>query len=133
MLHLLLRHETRIWTVLAVALWMVIAILSLLPGSERPHTGYSGNLEHVAAYLGAATVTALAFRAVPLLWLVLPFSIASAVFEVVQLAIPGRTSLVENWAASTLGALIGVLAARRVARPLLDRLIAAIAAPAARG
>jgi len=33
---------------------IVIAILSLVPGDIRPHTGAPGALEHLAAYLGTA-------------------------------------------------------------------------------
>lgn len=116
-----LKYQQRLWTMLAVTLWLVIAFLSLLPGSERPHTGYSGNAEHVVAYLGTAAVTALAFRSVGAVGLVLPFSIASALLELAQLLIPGRSAGADNWLASTLGALAGVLLARLVLRPWLDR------------
>ncbi|MFG1343314.1 VanZ family protein [Xanthobacter autotrophicus DSM 431] len=125
----ILRRQQQIWTTLAVMLWLVITVLSLLPGNERPHTGYSGNAEHFAAYAGAASVTALAFRSWAPVWLVLPFSLASALFEVAQLFIPGRSSGVDNWFFSTFGALVGVLLARWLLRPVLDRLLAPGASP----
>lgn len=115
------RYEQQVFTALAVSLWLVIIVLSLLPGDERPHTGASGNVEHLMAYVGTGCITALAFRAVPALWLVLPFCLASALFEIAQIFIPGRSSGLDNWFFSTVGALVGILAARHVIRPWLDR------------
>lgn len=132
MLSVLLRHETRIWTILAVATWLVITVLSLLPGNERPHTGYGGNIEHMVAYVGSAGLTALAFRRAPLIWMVLPFSMASVVFEIAQLYIPGRSSGFDNWFASTLGALVGALLARWLVRPWIDRFATRFGASATR-
>lgn len=120
-LRTLLRHRNRLLTGLAGLLWLVIVILSLLPGSERPHTGYSGNLEHFIAYLSTAAVTAFAFPAASLFRLALPFCLASGLFELAQIAIPGRSPGVDNWMASSLGALAGIIAVRTVARPLLMR------------
>lgn len=117
----ILKHQRAAWTALSVILWAVIIVLSLLPGQERPHTGYSGNLEHLVAYVGTAGVTALAFRSVAPVWLVLSFAGASALMEIAQLYIPGRSSGLDNLLASSLGATLGVIAARWVAQPLLDR------------
>ena len=114
-------HKGRILKGIAAMLWLVIVILSLLPGSERPHTGYSGNIEHFVAYLGTGMVTAFAFPAASLLHLALPFCLASGLFEIAQIFIPGRSAGVDNWMASSLGALIGIVAVRTVARPLLTR------------
>lgn len=116
-----LRHEREVLTALAVCLWIVIAVLSLLPGDGRPHTGASGNVEHLVAYAGTACITALAFRRVALVWLVLAFSATSGAFEIVQIFIPGRSSGIDNWIASSLGALAGIQIARRLVRPWLDR------------
>lgn len=111
-LHTLLRHKDRALKGLAAVLWLVIVVLSLLPGSERPHTGYSGNLEHFAAYLGTGVVTALAFPAVSLLRLALPFCLASGLFEIAQTVIPGRSPGVDNWMASSFGAVVGIIGVR---------------------
>ncbi|MFG1292629.1 VanZ family protein [Xanthobacter versatilis] len=120
-LRTLLRHKDRVLKGLAAVLWLVIVILSLLPGSERPHTGYSGNLEHFVAYLGTGAVTAFAFPAASLLRLALPFVLASGLFEIAQIFIPGRLPGVDNWMASSLGAFVGILAMRTVVAPLLMR------------
>ena len=42
---------------LAIACLLAIAVLSLVPGDDRPHTGYSGNIEHLVAYVGTAFFT----------------------------------------------------------------------------
>ena len=106
---------------LAILFCAIITVLSLLPGEERPHTGFSGNIEHVVAYAGTVGATAYAFLTPGIGALTLGFSAASAVFEICQLFIPGRTSGVDNWLASTLGALVGAYAARHLARPLVER------------
>lgn len=105
---------------LAVALWLVITVLSLVPGEERPHTGFSGNVEHFVAYAGTAGITALAFLPPTVPAIMLGFSAASAVFEICQIYIPGRTSGFDNWFASTLGALAGAYVARRLLQPLIE-------------
>lgn len=110
--------------VLAATCCLVITVLSLLPGNERPHTGYSGNMEHVAAYIGTAGFVALALLRWRVATIVFAFSAASAFFEICQIWIPGRTSLVENWVASTLGAFVGAVAARFIVLPLMQAWLA---------
>ena len=107
-----------VFRVAAVCSWATLAVLSLVPGSARPHTGASGNTEHLMAYILAALVTRIAFGHVQTRWQLAGFSAAAAAFEVCQIWIPGRSAGVENWAASTGGALIGLLVARAVAHRL---------------
>jgi VanZ family protein len=85
----------------------VLIILSLVPGSDRPHTGYPGNSEHIAAYILAAAATKLAFPTIKSRYHILAFSFASAFFEISQIWIPGRSPGFDNWASSSFGALIG--------------------------
>ena len=90
---------------------LTIVVLSVLPGGDRPHVFGSGNVEHLLAYAGAAffASTLPALRG----WrIVLLLSAASLLFEGVQLFIPGRGPGLDNWAASTLGAAIGLALAR---------------------
>lgn len=93
----------------AVSSWVVLAVLSLVPGTDRPHTGLGGNPEHLVAYGLAACVTGLAFAGRPRQ--LLGFSLASAVFELCQIRIPGRMPGVDNWLASSAGACLGLLLA----------------------
>ena len=89
----------------------VIVVLSVLPGAERPHVFGSGNVEHLRACAGAAF---FASTLPPLRgWrVVLLLSAASLLFEGIQIFIPGRGPGLDNWAASTLGAIIGLVLAR---------------------
>ncbi len=109
---------------LAATCCLVIIVLSLLPGNERPHTGFSGNIEHVVAYAGTAGFAALALVRRPVVGLVIAFSAASALFEICQIWIPGRSAGFDNWFASSLGALIGVCAARYILLPRLSTWLA---------
>jgi VanZ family protein len=90
-----------VWRYLAYAGWLAIAVLSLVPGQDRPHTGFSGVSEHFLAYAlvaGAFCLSAQNIR--QMIWFAVFLTTASAVFEICQLYIPGRR-----------GELIGVLSA----------------------
>lgn len=97
---------------LALLCMVAVIVLSTLPGVDRPHTGFSGNLEHFVAYLGTAFFVSGAFSRIRGAKTVLILSIASASFEIMQIYIPGRGPGVDNWMASTAGAIAGVLCAR---------------------
>jgi len=104
----------------AACSWILLTILSVVPGRHRPHTGASGNIEHIVAYLLAALVTKLAFPRLSGLRQIIAFSSASAFFEFCQIWIQGRSPGLDNWAASTFGAAIGILLAQAfVARVLM--------------
>lgn len=108
--------------VVAVAAWTMLAVLSLLPGHQRPHTGLSGNLEHALAYGLTSVVTRLGFAHRRTRWQLVAFSAAAAFFEVCQIWIPGRSPGIDNWLSSTVGALAGIVPAREIAHRLgLDR------------
>lgn len=106
----------------ALACVVALAVLSLVPGDLRPHVFHDGNLEHLVAYAGTAFLLTLGFGRrtawMNLSWL----SAASAVFELLQIWIPGRTPSLDNWVASSTGAMIGTLAAIWTARLLARRL-----------
>ena len=106
----------------AVCCWFLLTVLSLLPGPLRPHALSSGNLEHLSAYGVAAFLTQVGFVRLDSRWQVAGFSAMAAAFELGQLWIPGRHFGVDNWAASTLGAVAGTILARMVLRlPQLSR------------
>lgn len=90
---------------------IIIAVLSLVPGDIRPHTGAPGPFEHVAAYLGTAVLLTVGYGGNRLPGaIVLSLSFYSAVFEIVQTQIPGRNAAVSDFVASTLGAALGGIA-----------------------
>jgi VanZ family protein len=105
----------------AFAGWLAIAVLSLVPGHDRPHTGFTGVSEHFAAY---ALVTGCYFLAVTDRKQGLFFAgfviAASAVFEICQLYIPGRRGEIVGVLSATAGVCFAALVAR-LARSLLCR------------
>lgn len=108
------RIGRRLFQAAGIVCLTVITILSVLPGADRPHVFGSGNVEHLLAYAGAAFFASSlpVFRG----WrIVLLLSAASLAFEGMQILIPGRSPGVDNWLASTLGAVIGMTFARAFA------------------
>lgn len=116
-----LTHEqmlrfARILGWLAVA---TIAVLSLVPGTVRPHTGASGYIEHIIAYTITAALLSIGYRghlSAPVI--VGALSAYAGVLEICQIYIPGRFAGVIDWIVGTFGAAcgctIGWLAARFV-------------------
>lgn len=103
---------------------IIIAVLSLVPGSMRPHTGAPGKFEHIAAYLLTAGTLTLGYgtsRYPAIIALLL--SIYSAALEIAQLQISGRHADILDFVASSIGALIGCTLAWLVVR-ILSRDIA---------
>jgi len=86
-----------------------VAVLSLVPGEMRPHTPASGNMDHLAAYLVCGALVGLGIRRLNGWRMPLFLSALAACFEVAQLLIPGRNPGLDNWAASTAGAVIAAL------------------------
>jgi VanZ family protein len=96
---------------------VALVILSLVPGGERPHTGLPGQIEHVIAYCGTAAVLGLGYpTAKARFGLVVMFAVLAVVLEMAQLWIPGRHSQFIDFAASSAGACIGMLAVSVVDR-----------------
>lgn len=101
----------RLFQMAGVMSLAVTAVLSVLPGADRPHVFGSGNVEHLLAYAGAAFFAS----SLPALrgWrIVLLLSAASLLFEGLQILIPGRGPGLDNWIASTFGAAVGLVFAR---------------------
>jgi len=105
-----LRWRTPLKTV-KIAGWLTVvafAVLSLVPRELRPHTGFAGPLEHIAAYAIAGGLLALGYykRNQPFL-VVLSLSLYAAILEIAQIWVPGRNPSVMDFAASSAGGLIG--------------------------
>ena len=96
---------TRIGGWLAV---VTIIVLSLLPGNERPHTGTPGYIEHIAAYLITAALLTFGYNArYSLVIIAVALSALSGLMEILQLFILGRHAGVDDFAVSSLGAVVG--------------------------
>jgi hypothetical protein len=111
-----------------IATWtgiVAITILSLLPGSMRPHTGLPGQVEHFLAYACtgfAASLGYLSFRERIIVWIAL--GAASGFFEFLQACIPGRSSDVRDAFASTIGLTAGLLVGAGFVALILKRFFA---------
>jgi VanZ family protein len=89
----------------------LIAVASLLPGSQRPHIGTPGQLEHFLAYF----LTSLVFfygngrrnAAIG----VLAFCAYAGLLEVLQQLVPGRIPRLVDVAASATGIVLGLMLA----------------------
>lgn len=85
---------------------VALVVLSWLPKEMEARTGLPGQLEHMAAYAGTALFIALGFdrRARLLTGLIA----LAGMLEIGQIWIPGRTSQVIDFVASSAGAVIGM-------------------------
>jgi VanZ family protein len=86
-----------------------IIILSLMPGSSRPHTGWSGLVEHLIAYLLVAVVLGLGHRT-PRARLIIGLLLTgeAALLELLQHFVAGRLSQFQTFAVGSVGAWIGL-------------------------
>jgi VanZ family protein len=94
-----------------IAGWLAvftIVVLSLLPGSERPHTGASGHIEHIAAYLITAALLTFGYKG-RRVWAIVIVSLTalSGLMEILQIFIPGRHAGFDDFAISSLGSAVG--------------------------
>lgn len=97
------------WVIVAATGCVVIAILSLVPGYLRPHTGAPGLVEHFAAYLIVAGAFAMGLRSErSRMAVVAGLMLAAGLFEVLQIDIPGRSSGLGGFLSSSLGAWAGI-------------------------
>jgi VanZ family protein len=89
---------------------VVLAVLSWTPGQHMVRTGMlSGTDEHFLAHLLAATAVAAAVRRADLmLWTLLALVAYAGFLELGQYLVPGRDPALGDFAASALGAMMGV-------------------------
>jgi VanZ family protein len=99
-------------TAIRLAGWfavLVIVVLSVTPGQLRPDVLGEKHIEHLTAYMGTAMLLATGYpERSQSITIGILLSISSAILEVVQLGISGRSSSVADFVASSLGAWIGV-------------------------
>jgi VanZ family protein len=88
---------------------VAIGVLSLVPGSVRPHVLASGGLEHLAAYLAVGFLFGLAYlRPRRLLLLAASLSAYAGLLEIAQNFVPDRHPGVDDFIISSAGAWIGI-------------------------
>jgi VanZ family protein len=87
-----------------------IALLSLVPGSERPHILATGQLEHFVAYAGTAALLAAGYSAKgQIIGISVLLPVYAACLETLQIFVPGRNAQTIDAAAGTIGSWIGIV------------------------
>ncbi len=89
---------------------LAIIVLSLVPGSARPHTICPGRVEHFIAYAGTGFFFGFGYRAPQerlAVWIGL--AMASGILEILQAFIPGRSPSPFDALASTCGLTVGLI------------------------
>lgn len=114
-----------VWRILGWVALLAIVVLSLVPGSERPHTGAPTFTEHIAAYIVAGTFLSIGYcstsrRNISLWFLLL---LLAGILETLQMLVPGRNPRVVDFLASGAGAAAGVLVGWLLIRGLSARSI----------
>src|ERR1700733_2202132 len=99
-------------SLLRVIGWLGVAtiiVLSIVPGTHRPHVLQAPKLEHLAAYfvVGAVLVVSF-FEQGRYIVIGLCLTFLAGALEIAQLSIPGRESKLSDWAVSSLGAWGGI-------------------------
>lgn len=106
--------------------WMCAGLLvwlSWIPDELEIRTGMAGQIEHAIAYCGTGAVLAFAYQD-PRRWRIATGLVALAgILEVGQLWVPGRTSQVVDFAASSAGAILGVVTGRAAIGALVNWLM----------
>jgi VanZ family protein len=105
---------TKVVMLARMAAWpavVAIIVLSVVPGTVRPHVLGNDRVEHFVAYLIAGILFAIGYvRPTQLLSSCVMLTVCAGALEFVQLLIPGRLASPRDFIASTIGAWIGFLA-----------------------
>jgi VanZ family protein len=105
---------------------LIIVVLSVVPGTMRPHIMGNDYREHFAAYIITGSLLAIGYpRPTQLLASGVALALCAGGLELVQVWIPGRTASASEFAIGTLSACLGLVAifvikrARKMRLPLL--------------
>ncbi|SFK60765.1 hypothetical protein [Methylocapsa palsarum] len=89
---------------------LAIVVLSLVPGSQRPHTWLPGKAEHFVAYCGTASALALGFPAAACrIAAASCLAFLAGAMEVLQRSVHGRHAAFSDALVSALGGVFGVV------------------------
>jgi VanZ family protein len=112
------KHHKYLINIPLVIYWLILFILTTLPGNEAISIGVNDKIEHFGAYglLSAILYLNLLFqKKFPLLgkypatFTLLVASLYGMLDELHQIFVPGRTADVRDWLADFLGSLLAVL------------------------
>ncbi len=114
-------RSDRVRLVAASVCYVVIAVLSSVPGDLRPQMPFSDKLEHAFAYLALGALTVVAAPRVFGRWVLAIVVAYATLLEAVQVFVPGRDASFLDLAASSAGALSGVILGHLIRSPLMSR------------
>jgi VanZ family protein len=104
----------RLPPLIRIAAWLAllaVVVLSVVPGSMRPHVLESDHFEHFIAYFMTACLLAIGYpRPLGLLASGIMLTLCAGGLELVQLWVPGRTASIGDFNAGMLGTCGGILA-----------------------
>jgi len=112
------KHHKYLINIPLVIYWLILFILTTLPGNEAISIGVNDKIEHFGAYglLSAILYLNLFFqKKIPLLrkypatFTLLVASLYGMLDELHQIFVPGRTADVRDWLADFIGSLLAVL------------------------
>ena len=112
------KHKKYLVYLPLILYWILILILTSLPGVDVPNIQISDKIEHLLAYGGLGFLLNLSLRIqnkfpivkkYPAWFTILIVSSYGALDELHQLFIPGRTCDILDWSADTIGVIIGVI------------------------
>lgn len=84
--------------------WLAIVVLSVIPGSIRPHSGAGGYYEHFTAYFIVVAIGCLALRTgAGRIGIGILLTLTAGILEIVQLVIPGRNAELSGFTSASLG------------------------------
>ncbi len=98
----------------AMTSWVSLPFLFLCLSSDRPRMRIFESEQHFIAYFIVAALTRAALTHIQSRFQLAAFIISAGTFELVQNLILGRTQGLTNWAASSFGALLGIISVRTV-------------------
>ncbi len=112
------KHKEKFIYIPLVIYWLVLLVLTTLPGTDLPKTGINDKIEHFTAYflLGILLSLTLLFQNKFLkikkyfsLFTGVIIGLYAALDEIHQLFVPGRDCDIFDWTADIIGASIGIL------------------------
>jgi hypothetical protein len=118
---------TKVVSLTRMAAWLAvlaIIVLSVVPGSMRPHIFGNDSAEHLAAYFIAGALFASGYpRPIQLLFSGVLLAICAGSLEFVQLWVPARTASTGEFAVSAIGVSVGLLIIASIRRTRERRLV----------
>ena len=112
------RNKKKLLYIPLLIYWIILLVLTTLPGKDLPKTGINDKIEHFSAYflLGFLLSLALLFQNKFLrikknfaLFTGFIIGLYAALDELHQLFVPGRDCDIFDWTADMIGASIGIL------------------------